>query len=294
MARLIICKGLPASGKTTWAKELSRKDHFKRVNKDDLRAMLDDSLHSRRNERFIVQLRDQIIRQAFLDGFSVVSDDTNLRASHEKDMRRIAAKFNAEVQVKFFDVPLNECIRRDSLRAKPVGEDVIRDMYKRYLAHGKFKLENPLEDTAAVTPYAPKAGSRKAIMCDLDGTLCLLNGRNPYDASTCEQDAVNKAVLEVISEFYVKGYWIILCSGRPDTWKAETEAWLKANNVPYHELFMRAEGDSRKDSIIKGEIFDEHIRDNYDVLFVLDDRDQVVQHWRQLGLTVFQVADGAF
>jgi hypothetical protein len=58
---------------------------------------------------------------------------------------------------------------------------------------------------------------------------------------------------------------------------------------------MRAEKDNRKDSIIKRELFDKHIRDKYHVDFVLDDRDQVVRMWRrELGLTCLQVNYGNF
>lgn len=59
-------------------------------------------------------------------------------------------------------------------------------------------------------------------------------------------------------------------------------------------LFMRRTGDTRKDNIIKREIFNEHIRGKYNVLFVLDDRSRVVREWRAMGLTVFQVAEGNF
>jgi hypothetical protein len=57
---------------------------------------------------------------------------------------------------------------------------------------------------------------------------------------------------------------------------------------------MRRAGDRRKDWVVKSELYREHIEPRYDVLLVLDDRDQVVRAWRGLGLTVFQVAEGDF
>jgi len=57
---------------------------------------------------------------------------------------------------------------------------------------------------------------------------------------------------------------------------------------------MRQAGDKRRDSIVKLELFDRHVRDYYDIAFVLDDRQQVVDAWRVIGLTVFQVAPGDF
>ncbi len=87
---------------------------------------------------------------------------------------------------------------------------------------------------------------------------------------------------------------IILLSGRMDTYRPQTESFLTKNSVPHSHLWMRAEGDMRKDSIIKREIYEREIAGKYNVLFVLDDRNQVVDMWRSLGLTVFQVAEGDF
>lgn len=61
-----------------------------------------------------------------------------------------------------------------------------------------------------------------------------------------------------------------------------------------YELHMRPAGDRRRDSIVKAELFDRHVRDQYRVLVVLDDRKQVVEMWRSLGLTCLQVAEGDF
>jgi hypothetical protein len=63
--------------------------------------------------------------------------------------------------------------------------------------------------------------------------------------------------------------------------------------MPY-ELFMRKTSDSRKDTIIKKEIFFDNINGLYNVRFVLDDRNSVVANWRSMGLTCLQVAEGDF
>jgi hypothetical protein len=88
---------------------------------------------------------------------------------------------------------------------------------------------------------------------------------------------------------------IIFVSGRPDTYYEATRNFIyKKANVGEFLLYMRKEGDIRKDSIIKKEIFDNHIRDKYYVDFVLDDRNSVVNMWREIGLTCLQVAPGDF
>ena len=94
---------------------------------------------------------------------------------------------------------------------------------------------------------------------------------------------------------HAAGHRVVFLSGRSDKCRTATETWLKKHvAVPFDALHMREHGDNRRDSIVKVELFDAHVRDAYDVTCVLDDRDQVVEAWRALGLTVFQVAEGDF
>jgi hypothetical protein len=73
-----------------------------------------------------------------------------------------------------------------------------------------------------------------------------------------------------------------------------TEQWLAKHEVPYAGLFMRPAGDSRKDSIVKRELFDRHVAATWAVRGVIDDRKQVVEMWRAIGLMCAQVAPGDF
>ncbi len=139
-----------------------------------------------------------------------------------------------------------------------------------------------------------------AIICDLDGTLALKHeDRTWYDASTCNKDIINMPVLEICSAF-AKTHHIVFCSGRENKYREQTLIFLKKcfhDFIEGHDfsLFMRETQDNRKDSIVKHEIYMNSIKDRYDVLFVLDDRTQVVQMWRNsIGLTCLQVAEGNF
>lgn len=147
---------------------------------------------------------------------------------------------------------------------------------------------------------------RTAIICDLDGTLCLFEKqdktaahyRNPYDASTCGNDLVNQAVLKVLYSYsgydIALGREVIFVSGREDKYRMQTTEWLNKHGIFNYSLFMRKSGDFRKDSVIKQEIYETYIKPNFDIDFVLDDRDQVVKMWREQGLVCFQVAEGNF
>ena len=98
---------------------------------------------------------------------------------------------------------------------------------------------------------------------------------------------------------YLKGYAIIFLSGREDKYKPQTQEFLskavKCARDWQHLLYMRESGDYRKDSIVKKELFINNVQSKWNVLFVLDDRQQVVDMWRdECGLTCFQVAKGDF
>lgn len=135
----------------------------------------------------------------------------------------------------------------------------------------------------------------KAIICDLDGTLCLMNGRNPFDASKCDEDLLNEPVANVLRNYKKLGYAILLVSGREDRFKEPTLRFLEKHTIVFDDLIMRKSKDNTKDSIIKTEIYNSFIKENYFVEFVLDDRNQVVDMWRKdLKLPCFQVYYGDF
>lgn len=293
MPTLLILKGLPASGKSTYAKNLVEKDNYKRVNKDDLRAMLDNSKWSKSNEKFILEVRDLIIVEALAAGKNVVVDDTNLSPKHVPHLKELTASFNPVVEEKFFDTPLAECIRRDMLRPEPVGKKVIRRMYEgiRELYEPKIQYNPNLPD---------------CIIVDIDGTIAHMNGRSPYDYTQVHTDIVDEVVVDIVRRYRnvdimeEKSLYTIIVSGRDDTCRAATEMWLAANHIPFDELHMRdhtlldEQGKKLDDRIIKKDLYDKWIKNRYNVRFVLDDRNRVVDMWRSLGLKVLQVGEGDF
>lgn len=284
---LVMTKGLPASGKTTWAKK--EQDWVQRgvvrVNKDDLRAMLHDGKHSKGNEKLVLYIRDQIIQESIVRGHNVIVDDTNLAPKHEARLRQIADDMDADFTIQdFTDVPLEVCLERNAKRPNPVPPEVIRKMWADYL-----KPPAPTYDKAL--PHA--------VIVDLDGTLAHMNLRSPYEWSRVGEDTIDERVLNVMGHFnddsWKTPHKIIILSGRDGICRPETEEWLNRHGVSRDALFMREAGDMRKDSIVKREIFDREIQGKYYPYLVLDDRDQVVRMWRdELGLTVWQVADGSF
>lgn len=294
--KLIMTRGLPASGKSTWAKEqvIASGGRTKRVNKDDLRAMIDNSVWSKQNEKNILAVRDYITKHYLLLGNDVIVDDTNLTPNHEKRLSEIAGETGAIFEIKsFLDVPLATCIIRNAQRVNPVPETAIRSMYKSFVKP-KAKVAEYVKP-----PYNPDLPN--CIIVDIDGTLAHMSGRSPYDYSQVHTDTVDPIVREIVQRYATRNVmeetpstYIIIVSGREDGCKAVTEQWLQDNQIPYDEIHMRKHDDNRDDRIVKKEIYEEWIKNRYNVRFVLDDRDRVVEMWRGEGLKVLQVAEGDF
>jgi hypothetical protein len=136
------------------------------------------------------------------------------------------------------------------------------------------------------------------VVCDLDGTLALRSKRGPFEYDKVLTDNPNRPVVLVAKLLLHAGYKLVFVSARDDSCYDDTKAWLENNRIYSNqmgdvELYMRKTGDSRPDNIVKAEIYQEHILPR-EVLLVLDDRDKVVEMWRDFGLTCFQVAPGDF
>jgi predicted kinase len=298
MTRLLITRGLPASGKTTFARKL--QPGVVRVNRDDLRRMLHGQrLFTQWAEAQVTHAQRAAVEALLRARASVIVDDTNLRSRTVREWAEMAVRYGASFEVHdFTDVPLAECLRRDAGRPEDerVGEGPIRRMHERFLAGRNLPLPVPFADAGGPgVIYDPDPELPPVVLVDIDGTVALMASRSPYDWSRVGEDEPNPSVIAAVRAMHAAGHAIVFCTGRDEMCRAETEAWLDLFvDVPYAGLFMRPEGDSRKDSVVKREIFDREIRHRWRVVGVFDDRQQVVRMWRALGLTVFQVAEGDF
>lgn len=333
MRTLMIFKGLPGSGKSTLAAELVKREpkRWIRINRDDIRGMVvgpGNNPHGRDSSRedLVRLFKEDLTRKAFTEGYDVILDDTHLVPMTVKKLHALAASVgDVKVIEKGVNVDVATCIARDAKRTgfAHVGEKVIKDM-----ARGAgLDKGRKLSDKEAY--YEPRPDSfahvvqdeslPEAIMCDLDGTLAHIGDRTPYDATDCDvKDKPNWGVIKCVLAMAAQGVKVIFMSGRDCKYRPETERFIDMycvqkiaplvtggpvplvaqGPIPY-ELHMRGELDTtkvdqRKDSIIKAELFDAHIRGKFNVLFVLDDRNQVVDFWRSVGLHCYQVAPGAF
>lgn len=141
MQKIILLKGLPASGKSTAAKAwIKLNPEFERINKDDIREELGNPPFSRKFENEVLKIQRERGLEILKSGKSLIVDDTNFAKKHKNFWKNIAEKgienseiSNIEFEIWEFTTSLEECIERDSKREKSVGESVIRGMYEKYI-----------------------------------------------------------------------------------------------------------------------------------------------------------------
>lgn len=290
MLKVFITRGLPAAGKSTWARKMLEEypNAYKRINRDDLRIMLDNGKWSGDREKFVVKVQSALILLALEEKRHVIIDDCNLAPSNLARIENLV-RGKAEVEVvDFTNVSVDECIARDQKRANYVGEAVIKKMWRQWL----------VPRNAQTIKLQADNGLPEAIICDIDGTLALCNGRDPYDVSRAMDDVCNDAIVDILVDAgggaLAEHVTIILVSGREEKFRQITSEWLQSKFIPYDRLFMRPTDDKRRDDIVKKEIYERDIAQNWQVKFVIDDRQRVVDMWRSLGLVCLQCDYGDF
>jgi predicted kinase len=318
MKKVLILAGLSGSGKSTFARRFcSENPNWLRVNRDDLRrSLLPVSLgeywktwsdrDKDRIETLVNELQQTAILEGLTRGWHVLIDNTNLKLSYFNEFRKLLSQRFDKVEVRYalIDAPIEECIRRDKARPDSVGEEGIRRQAEQLSVLKKnfyFQTEILTRSPAFQRKQDDRnAGSSlpRCVLVDIDGTVAAMGNRSPFDWHKVGVDAPKWPIIRLVQALRTSGYTIIFFSGRDAVCRPETTAWLNQHfgwESTDYELFMRPKNDNRKDSIVKHELFDEHIAGRYYVELVVDDRQQVVDMWRRtLGLTCVQVDYGDF
>lgn len=306
MTDVYVTRGLPGSGKSTWASRFvaDSPNHY-RLNMDSYRAMLGfengSDLWTKEKEAVAFDLMLTSLVTMVRAGHNVVIDNCHIRLDWLKKYKKALALEDVTFYVRDFTyVSAESCIWNDSFREGPaqVGADVIKKMNRTLLDQERkgFTLTNEwMNDLKiSVRKYEGTPGKPKAILVDLDGTLYEMGDRSPYAFYAVYKDTIKPMTHEAIKLFAAAGYAIVLASGRDGLYRDHTVTTLKRDKVFYDDLFMRPPHDTRSDGIVKPEMFWEHIAPNYDVELALDDRNMVVDVYRLMGLTTWQVAPGNF
>lgn len=270
-----------------------------------------------KNENIITEHQDMKFISALTDVTvkNIYWTDTNLNydrlQSKISELIQVSERRNITLHIKyqFFLEAEETLIKRDNARSQGVGSSVIhRQMNQFYQNLPKFFKhmnpentkfvkgfgKNPMEHLYELNQYLSITHSEEDKTCvivDIDGTIASMKNRKPYDWDKVYNDDVIREHEKII-ESYVKDNYIdkiIFLTGRDGSAYEDTLRWLNRKSVLSmfeFELYSRAEGDTRKDYLVKQELFLEHCSE-YNVRAVFDDRPQVLRMWLNLGLKVY-------
>lgn len=287
--KLTLTVGLPASGKTTWARDKAKKDgNIRLVSRDDIRTTLYGRTlgykHTKEKEEAVSKVALEIVNMCLAQGKNVIIHDTNLRFADREPWRVVAAKFGACFELEYFDVSIHKLLERNHSRGeKAIPVSILWAMYERYK---KLRGWKPIAFDKRLPP---------AVIFDVDGTLVHIGQRSPFDFSKVKDDPANVPVQELFKMYQDQGYECLVVSARSnvgDCFKDTLENLAAGGCVPA-KMYMRKEGDSRPDMEVKEDILHE-IAQEYNPIVAVDDRDTPVGMWRMHGITCLQVGYGDF
>lgn len=290
MSKILVLCGPPASGKSTYAREFIKgKTDWVIVNRDSIREGRGEYWIPSQ-EDYISDLEEFSIRAAIKRNYNVIIDATNLNPKTQEKWRKIATETKSSIEFKEFYIPFKEALERDKNRERSVGEKVLKNFYLKYYPD---KYAEEISDKRYILEQ--NKSLPKCIIVDIDGTVAINQGRSPYDLTKVSEDKPNDPLVDLL-RILSGSIDIIFFSGREGTkqCREDTAKWINDNiNIPY-QLYMRKEKDYRPDEVIKEELYNEIIKDNYYCVAIFDDRNRVIKKWREMGLLACQVYEGDF
>ena len=274
------------------------RNRYRHVTRDLIREMFNAPGFSKKNEELVLETRDFIVERALFRGWDIIVGDTNFANINWTRMCEIAKRVgNVRVVEKFFDVPLRECLKRNPNRRCPVPEEVIKSMYSKYLKNKQVEIRDEYFPKVPKTEWMLKRDENKKdyIVIDMDGTQAINTTRSYYDNTRGDEDSPFEPIVKLVNKI-VKEYVTIIVSGKTKYCMEKNKDGLEVyTDVPRDaEVYMREEGDNRKDIVVKREIYEKYLKDRFNVAYILDDRPVVCRMWRDLGIPVLQLDDRNF
>lgn len=283
----ILTVGISSSGKTTWAEKfVSENPSWVNINRDDVRfTLFSDGVRdwgkykfSKGNENRVTEVCNQKIYDAAAELKDIIISDTNLNSNTRNRLVNILSDLGYEVSFKVFNISFEEACKRNNSRGGGISQTILYTQYQNYLKYIGRKT------------YIPDVNKPKCVILDVDGTVAKVNGRGFFDWDKVSTDLPHQHVIDIVKGIQDDTY-IVCMSGRDEVCRQDTEDWLLQHGIYVDELHMRKQGDMRKDTIVKEELFWEHVADNWNVQFAVDDRPSVLRLWVELGIPIVAVGN---
>lgn len=289
--KLKLMVGPPGSGKSTYSRRLFY-DHGMFTT-----YINQDSQGKEHMSKFLAAIAERR---------NIIVDRMNFNKEQRSRYLGPAVSNGYETEIIVLHEPYDECMMRMSRRVdhetidtKEKAAGALRTFFTRY--------ERPEEGEAdTITRLYPAGDKPRAIICDLDGTLCDLEARRVHVRAEGKKDwkkffeeIPNDTLIQHCADILMRfktDHKIVFCSGRPKDHEMPTASWLSKMlpEVKESYLYMRPAGDFRQDDTVKEMLLDFEILTRFTPYFILDDRDQVVKMWRKRGYPCLQMAEGNF
>lgn len=297
MSKIIVLQGCPCSGKSTWTKEYLKNNPEKAtavVCRDEIRKELNNGKYSMENEKEVTKIEYERIILGIKYEMDVIIDATNLNPKTIKKWEDIAKEYNCEIEYKEFYIPYSEAMKRSKKRKEEGGlyisKKVMMDFYRRYFPD---RLREEFTDKREIKEY--QSGLPSCVICDLDATLALHQGRDPYEWDKIPSDKIDERLRLTLLKLLRAGSEIIFVTGRNAEAREATEQWLnKYLGTLKYTLYTRKPNEFIPGEQYKERVYHEHIENKYNVTCVFEDSDRCVAMWRRLGLLTCQVANNDY
>jgi predicted kinase len=297
MNKIIVLQGCPCSGKTTWAKEYLANDEnlTAYVNRDSIRMELNNGKYSMDKENEVTVIEERMVKTAILSGQDAIIDATNLNPKTIKKWENLAKELECDIEFKMFYITYEEAMKRSKKRRDEGGlfisKKVMLNFYQKYFLE---RLKDELTDKRVIRE--PEMRLPSIVICDLDATLALHQGREPFEWDLVKTDKIDPRLRLVLNN-YMALHKVVFITGRPESARLATTEWLQDPANKLHDnwvLYMRNNNDFSHGDDYKEKVYREKIEGKYNVLCVFEDSNKCVTRWRELGLLTCQVANNDY
>ena len=299
-------QGPPRSGKTTWA---VRQINLLPGNMSAMIVSSQDLTWDTRGQDYIIHTLDHILdtevdtikrtfdtADLFGAGGMVIVDGYNVNPQRVQAFKQLADEIGAELVIKELYIPYSESQKLNKevgVRSKKyIPKDVITKFYDTYY-HEQYRDE--LTDKRVIRQ--PELTLPSCIICDLDATLALHQGREPFDWDGILTDKIDPRLRDLLNIHMKNGTKVFFLTGRTAQARRNTLKWLLDPEQGLYngwELIARSRGDFSSGEIYKRKMYEQRIQDKYNVLCVFEDSNKCVSMWRELGLLTCQVANSDY